>query len=293
MTNTRGDVTELRTSGGSVYATYTYDSWGRCVSVIDGNGEVCSSETLAVQNSIRYRGYVYDNETGLYYLQSRYYDPETGRFINADDVDYIGYSGGQLSYNAFAYCENDPVDYSDPSGLLSIRSIVFLATAAYSEFLCIRLYAWGFTHRKKNQYYDFSKKWNKLIVERMKKSTAIKEMYNYMIDDCERRNVAFYFSYKKIDFYNYKENVSDIDLILSIGGGGNISVTVQRIGEHRYSVTCKLENEYFDFRYWTKEDANSNSAIVRWINNIGFTTQDKKLFIPFDFRFTVVFYINR
>ena len=116
MTNTRGDVTELRTSGGSVYATYTYDSWGRCVSVIDGNGEVCSSETLAVQNSIRYRGYVYDHETGLYYLQSRYYDPETGRFINADDVEYIGYSGEQLSYNMFAYCENNATNDSDPLG---------------------------------------------------------------------------------------------------------------------------------------------------------------------------------
>ncbi len=124
MTNTRGDVTELRTSGGSVYATYTYDSWGRCVSVIDGNGEVCSSETLAVQNSIRYRGYVYDNETDLYYLQSRYYDPETGRFLNADDVDYIGYSGEQLSYNMFAYCENEPVNDSDPRGYYSRKKAI-------------------------------------------------------------------------------------------------------------------------------------------------------------------------
>ena len=69
-----------------------------------------------MQNSIRYRGYVYDNETGLYYLQSRYYDPEVGRFLNADDVDYIGYSGGQLSYNAFAYCENNPVNCVDALG---------------------------------------------------------------------------------------------------------------------------------------------------------------------------------
>lgn len=59
---------------------------------------------------------MYDNETGLYYLQSRYYDPETGRLLNADDVDYIGYSGEQLSYNAFAYCENNAVCYADYSG---------------------------------------------------------------------------------------------------------------------------------------------------------------------------------
>ena len=59
---------------------------------------------------------MYDNETGLYYLQSRYYDPETGRFLNSDDVDYIGYSGEVLSYNAFAYCENEPVNCEDPLG---------------------------------------------------------------------------------------------------------------------------------------------------------------------------------
>ncbi len=72
--------------------------------------------TVAVQSSIRYRGYVYDYETGLYYLQSRYYDPEVGRFLNADDVDFIGYSGEQLSYNMFAYCENNVVNGIDMYG---------------------------------------------------------------------------------------------------------------------------------------------------------------------------------
>lgn len=60
----------------------------------------------------------------MYYLQSRYYDPETGRFLNADDVDYIGYSGEQLSYNAFAYCENEPVVGWDPTGTLCFRTTV-------------------------------------------------------------------------------------------------------------------------------------------------------------------------
>ncbi|MGN0536688.1 MAG: RHS repeat-associated core domain-containing protein [Acutalibacteraceae bacterium] len=66
---------------------------------------------------------MYDQETGLYYLQSRYYDPETGRFINADDPDYLGLSGTPLSYNAFAYCENNLVNDSDPTGLLSLNSL--------------------------------------------------------------------------------------------------------------------------------------------------------------------------
>lgn len=63
------------------------------------------------------------NETELYYLQSRYYDPEVGRFINSDDVYYIGATDSEISYNPFAYCENDPVNDSDPMGCLSVDQI--------------------------------------------------------------------------------------------------------------------------------------------------------------------------
>ena len=66
---------------------------------------------------------MYDNESGLYYLQSRYYDPEVGRFINCDDVDYIGASDTFTGWNAFAYCENDPVNDSDPSGCISVEKV--------------------------------------------------------------------------------------------------------------------------------------------------------------------------
>lgn len=71
-------------------------------------------------NPLRYRGYIYDTETGLYYLQSRYYDPVTGRFLNADDVMFLGATGTVLSTNIFAYCENDAVNMVDPGGHLYI-----------------------------------------------------------------------------------------------------------------------------------------------------------------------------
>jgi len=70
----------------------------------------------ALTPPLRYRGYVYDTETGFYYLQSRYYDPTTGRFINADDIDYLGADGTLLGYNLFTYCGNNPLLYSDPTG---------------------------------------------------------------------------------------------------------------------------------------------------------------------------------
>ena len=69
---------------------------------------------LAALNSFRYRGYVYDEETGLYYLRSRYYNPEWGRFINADTV--LGQGGALLRHNLFAYFGNDPVNFHDPDG---------------------------------------------------------------------------------------------------------------------------------------------------------------------------------
>ena len=104
--NAQGDVVRIVNSSSSTVASYTYDPWGKIIS---------SSGTLADINPLRYRGYYYDSETGFYYLQSRYYDPEIGRFINADSYASTDETG-LLSTNMFAYCENDPVNKSDPTG---------------------------------------------------------------------------------------------------------------------------------------------------------------------------------
>ena len=106
--NLQGDVVELiHYIPGFEYesvATYEYDAWGN----------VSSSGKLAEINPLRYRGYYYDSETGFYYLQSRYYDPENHRFINADSFASTGQ--GFLGTNMFAYCNNCPTIYEDPSG---------------------------------------------------------------------------------------------------------------------------------------------------------------------------------
>ena len=105
MTTQQGDITRIEDVNGNVLATYEYDAWGKLIS---------SSGSLADINPLRYRGYYYDTETGFYYLQSRYYDPVVSRFINADK--YASTGDGLLGYNMFAYCSNNPVNYSDPSG---------------------------------------------------------------------------------------------------------------------------------------------------------------------------------
>ena len=80
--------------------------------MLDISGTYAS--TLGQNNPIRYRGYYYDSETGFYYVSSRYYDPEIGRFINADGLVSTGQ--GILGNNMFAYCLNDPVNYEDSDG---------------------------------------------------------------------------------------------------------------------------------------------------------------------------------
>ena len=86
---------------------------------VDADGNTVTSG-VGYENPLRYRGYYYDWESGFYYVSSRYYDPEIGRFINADDTEYLGSDGSVLSYNLFAYCMNNPVNRFDVDGNWSL-----------------------------------------------------------------------------------------------------------------------------------------------------------------------------
>ena len=94
---------------GNVKVEYTYDAWGKILSI---SGPM--ADTLGAVNPLTYRGYVYDTETDLYYLQSRYYAPAVGRFINADALVSTGQ--GILGNNMFAYCNNNPCNRVDSKG---------------------------------------------------------------------------------------------------------------------------------------------------------------------------------
>lgn len=99
-------------------AHYYYDAWGK---ILASTGE------LAELNPLRYRGYVYDQETGFYYLQSRYYDPTIRRFINTDC--YVSTGRGIAGYNMFAYCNNSPVSQLDPNGEIAITTVILIGSA--------------------------------------------------------------------------------------------------------------------------------------------------------------------
>ena len=97
-------------SNGTEVVKYSYDVWGLPMFATEGS----MASTLGKANPFRYRGYVYDEETGLYYLRSRYYNPEWGRFLNADVV--LG-TDDLVSHNVYVYCRNNPIDQIDESGL--------------------------------------------------------------------------------------------------------------------------------------------------------------------------------
>ena len=89
------------------FKSYTYNAWGEILSATGDMADI---------NPLRYRGYYFDSDTGLYYLKARYYNPEIGRWINADDTANLGVDVSILSYNLFTYCLNNPVNRFDVDG---------------------------------------------------------------------------------------------------------------------------------------------------------------------------------
>ena len=112
--NIFGDIVGIYNENGRKICTYTYDAWGVCETTLSSGISSIERAVADQYNPFRYRGYFYDVETGYYYLQTRYYNPEWGRFLNADG--YINANGDILGYNMFAYCSNNPISFNDPTG---------------------------------------------------------------------------------------------------------------------------------------------------------------------------------
>ena len=120
--NLQGDTVALYDPARNITAVnYEYDAWGKEISWSTYDSGYAG---LIFNNPLTYRGYIYDRETGFYYLQSRYYDPTIGRFLNADDTAFLGASGTLLGWNLFAYCENNSVNNCDPTGYVTPANII-------------------------------------------------------------------------------------------------------------------------------------------------------------------------
>ena len=117
--NLQGDIVGIRNASGTLVAQYEYDAWGKHIRITDGSGNDVSDNPnhIANINPFRYRGYYFDVETGWYYLNARYYDPNVGRFISPDTTDVLTATPmGLTDKNLYAYCDNNPVMREDKGG---------------------------------------------------------------------------------------------------------------------------------------------------------------------------------
>ncbi len=127
LRNGQNDIVGLMDESGVRVVEYIYDAWGKLIST---TGTLAT--TLGADNPFRYRGYYYDTETGLYYLTTRYYDPEVCRFISADV--YMSTGQGVLGGNMWAYCLNNPLIYEDSQGKIGILGTLLIGTAIGAAF---------------------------------------------------------------------------------------------------------------------------------------------------------------
>lgn len=160
LTNMQGDVVAIYNQNGERIFEYLYDAWGN---VLRSTQVATGGSAANNVNPFRYRGYYYDTETGLYYLQSRYYNPAWGRFLNADI--YVNANGDMIGFNMYAYCSNNPVHGYDPTGKwtfsLSLAFSIVLPGAGYSvnigisfdsEDMCAIQYSYSVPKDKKTRY---------------------------------------------------------------------------------------------------------------------------------------------
>ena len=126
--NLQGDIVAVYSSSGIKLISYSYDAWGNFTTAYHNTGE----NSTAVKNPFKYRGYYYDSDLNLYYLNTRYYDPVIGRFISPDSEATITASLNALTdKNLYAYCDNNPVMRTDNGGMFwdTFFDVVSLATS--------------------------------------------------------------------------------------------------------------------------------------------------------------------
>ncbi len=136
--NAFGDIVTVYDDEGDALLTYTYDAWGAVSAKAHGTtaAAIIGAIVAVLFTPITYRGYNYDMATGLYYLQSRYYNPAYGRFLNADTTDVLETTKGTIhGANLFAYCNNNPVMNVDYTGETKIAYVIFFLVTVFMIFV--------------------------------------------------------------------------------------------------------------------------------------------------------------
>lgn len=235
----QGDITEIVDKDGKAVAEYAYDAWGNMLT--ENNG------TLAVGklNPFRYRSYVYDEETGLYYLQSRYYDPLTGRFLNAD-VYADTQSGTPLSTNMFAYCENNAINKSDDEGkdawwIQSPNSVpLILGNAGHTSLLL----------KEKSGYWWYFYWGDRSVQLLFIETSSLREITGKVRDQINYYNRNYSNKFGKLYYYeNYTQAIQ-----FSGHFENSIKEIKKFISNNQYSYSFGIKRKiYVRFRYPSKK----------------------------------------
>lgn len=147
LTNQMGDVIAITDTTGTIVGNYEYDAWGTEI----GN----DTSDIANANPLRYRGYYYDNETGYYYLQSRYYDASIGRFINADIPEIAKrFKDISMGTNLIIYCYNDPINSEDSLGYMSKTDMAVSLVMFIAYYLAPKKKLTNYTFESSKILYD-------------------------------------------------------------------------------------------------------------------------------------------
>ena len=267
--NLQGDVIGLYDSDLNSVVQYSYDSWGKLLSV---TGSL--AETVGKANPFRYRGYYYDSETELYYLNSRYYDPEVGRFINADG--YVSTGQGVLGNNMFAYCGNNPVVRVDFGGehwyFLWLDDLWECITAKKNDTKetshDISLLA---PEKKKPESSTYSKKDVNIYVSgkggKIESKVNVELMPNHKSGNKPNPNIKIYDSYKIRSTVDQRKI---LDIIMS---DSNFDRAVFTRTQNSFITEWKIHNRAYDIaffspylqdRFGTVDLDENEMSIFRW-----------------------------
>lgn len=226
--NLQGDIIAVVDQDGETLVEYSYDPWGKVTSTRNGeNLTQLESSVIAVMCPFAYRGYNYDFTTGLYYLQSRYYNPEWGRFLNCDDTNILLATKGEtLGANLFAYCNNNPVNYIDKTGKLP-------------EFIT-RIYSYiNFLLNVKYNFDDYIFGQNTFPVNKMRYG-----FFDMSYNGCEL--IAVYNALKFLGKFKYLYNIiHDFELNGDIWVDGLFGTKPTAIKDYMKSMGFKVKSFYF------------------------------------------------
>ena len=260
--NIQNDIIGILNSNLEQIVSYEYDSWGQAISIKDSSGNNITDETnIGLINPYRYRSYRYDSETKLYYLNSRYYNPEWGRFINADGLVSTGQ--GILCHNMYAYCENNPINFKDETGtelsLASLISIVVVAVAIIFTAIIPDSNTESSAGQLIEDAVDFGTNINKDIASRVASRTKSKTAKTNTKTTTEKKDNQIVFPENPLDF-NPKGLISKYEKGTKNGGfwyWKTLSGIVVfrwdediKNGSHYHILPLKKGDDGYQAHYW-------------------------------------------